>query len=563
MRKLYAFAASMLVFSMAQAAEITFRVDMNNESVSPNGVHLAGSFGADGYAQWEPGTIAMTDGDADGIYEVTLTLNGSYYEYKFINGNDWGNSEDVPPTCQVEVVGNDNRFLNVDGNASVLTCFASCAACGDFTVRFRVDMSQEDAVNPIGVHVAGNFQGWNPGGTMLNQVGASSVYEVIYSFAAEGPTYDLVYKYINGNDWIYPNENIPAECGDGTGNRVFTLTSLNTVMDAVCYNSCTTCVAPTSVTFNVDMSNETVSPNGVHIAGDFQGWNPGADALTDVDADNIYSITLLIQPGTYQYKFINGNNWDGENNFNESPPSECNVNNNRQIIVEGEEMSITYCYNQCSETCTQYPDPAEITFRVNLEEAGASADGVWLIGNFTSPQWQSGATEMTDTDADLIYEATVLVSGPAEILYKFMNGDVFVNTNEEAAGIASCGIPNGLGGYNRVHTRSGAPETLAVQCFDACVDCGVGIEENLAVSDFNLYPNPVENVLNVNFTHNGNNNLVFNVLNTLGQVVMTEQLNNISGSVNHTLHLERLDAGVYTLQVISGYQSVNKHFMVK
>jgi hypothetical protein len=69
--------------------------------------------------------------------------------------------------------------------------------------------------------------------------------------------------------------------------------------------------------------------------------------------------------------------------------------------------------------------------------------------------------------------------------------------------------------------------------------------------------------LNVNFTHNGNNNLVFNVLNTLGQVVMTEQLNNISGSVNHTLHLERLDAGVYTLQVISGYQSVNKHFMVK
>ena len=37
--------------------------------------------------------------------------------------------------------------------------------------------------------------------------------------------------------------------------------------------------AQTTVTLTVDMSNEMVSEDGVHVAGSFQGWDPAATHL--------------------------------------------------------------------------------------------------------------------------------------------------------------------------------------------------------------------------------------------------------------------------------------------
>jgi hypothetical protein len=54
--------------------EMTFAVNMANTSVSPNGVHLAGSFGAYGFANWNPSEILLTDPDGNGIFTTTLSL---------------------------------------------------------------------------------------------------------------------------------------------------------------------------------------------------------------------------------------------------------------------------------------------------------------------------------------------------------------------------------------------------------------------------------------------------------------------------------------------------------
>ena len=40
-------------------------------------------------------------------------------------------------------------------------CFGQCGACGTTTILFQIDMSQEDAINPVGVHMNGNFNGWD------------------------------------------------------------------------------------------------------------------------------------------------------------------------------------------------------------------------------------------------------------------------------------------------------------------------------------------------------------------------------------------------------------------
>jgi hypothetical protein len=108
-----------------------------------------------------------------------------------------------------------------------------------------------------------------------------------------------------------------------------------------------------NVTLNVDMNDQIVSPNGVHLAGSFQNWNPTDPnfEMFDLDGDGIYSISFYLQAGQYEYKFVNGNEWSGANNDNETIPTECSSNGNRSLIVQNNIVEETYCYNSCFADC--------------------------------------------------------------------------------------------------------------------------------------------------------------------------------------------------------------------
>lgn len=576
MKKFYTLLVAIIfgLHGFAQS-DVTFMVDMNNETVNANGVHLAGSFGADGYDEWDPGSISMTDDDSDGVYEVTLTLSGDNYEFKFINGDDWPFEEDVPNICQVELDGNSNRSIDVEGDMTYMVCFGQCAACNEYSVLFRVDMSLHvenvEPIDPSGVHVAGDFQGavWDPGTDMMEDEDGDLVFEKLISFdpsiLSDGET--LKWKYINGNQWFLFNEFVPEECGDPSGNREIVLEGTNTLTEAYCFNTCGTCVAPTQVTFNVDMSNETVSANGVHIAGAFQGWIPGSTEMIDDDEDGIYSVTLAIPPDTYEYKVVNGNDWDADdqgNLGNESPPAACSTNNNREIeVMEGDPMTVQFCYNQCEEVCVANPDPAEITFRVDMSETPVSADGLFMIGDFTLPQWQEGATQMTDDDMDNVYECTVMASGSAEIEYKYVNGDLDVTANEEF-NIADCGLPNGLEGFNRVHVRSGEPEVLDLVCYDSCEPCqGTGVESIKGVKTVSIFPNPSNGLFNMNLSTTTVLSADLTIFNSMGQIILTENLRDIDGEILYTKDLSSFAQGLYTVQLSTIDEQLSRQFIVK
>lgn len=558
------------IVAQAQTA-VTLNVDMNNVTASPLGVHVAGNFEDinydgtpenDAYVNWDPDSLALSDDDMDGVYSISMMLQPGRYEFKFINGNDWPQEEDVPATCQVEVAGNSNRQIMIGTDAvDVNVCFAECAACGVKAVRFRVDMTTQPAVNPVGVHVAGSFQNpdgdagdWNPAGSPLQDWDGNGIWEGVYPV---GQMTSFEYKFINGNDWLNPNENVSGSCSPGNGNRLAELTENNTPLPVFCWNSCDPCVQPTMVTFKVGMVNETVSPNGIHIAGDFQGWSPGdpAGEMLDTDGDMVYEVTLPVAPGTINFKFVNGNAWDGANNSNESLPAGCNVNGNRQLVIEGTEMIAQYCYNQCSAECVPNPDPAPITFRVNLSDAQgnsiASNDGVFLIGNFTNPQWQGGAIQMTNTGGN-IYEATATVSGAAQFQYKFVNGLVSNAANEEGAGIEECGVANGIGGFNRVYDRTGEAETMPVVCFNACVDCVVSVNETSFLNSLTVFPNPTDALLNVKLATANAQNIQVQLINSMGQVVLSKNAGTISGERTIELEVAGLATGIYSLVISNG-----------
>jgi hypothetical protein len=562
MKKIFTFCFVALSAMLAQAqVAVTFNVDMSGQTVSANGVHIAGNFedvnydGSaenDAYVNWAPDSIALAD-QGSGIWSVTLNLFPERYEFKFINGDTWSSEEDVPSACQVDVNGNSNRYWSISGenaSESMTVCFASCAACGENTIRFRVDMTQEGAgVNPAGIFVAGDFQGWNDTLSQLIDPDGNGTYEGYFSI---GSATSANFKFLNGNDWAFA-ESVPAEC-NVAGNRVLDVVDPNTVADVICFSACGPCQAPTPVLFRVDMSLQTVDANGPHVAGSFQSWNPAdpTSLMTDPNGDNIYEVTLLLQPGTFQYKFVNGDEWaDG----NESLPADCNVGGNREVVVAADPVVEHFCYNQCGAECVVDPDPADITFRVNMLNTTPDAAGVWMIGGFTNPAWQAGAVQMTDANGDLVYECTVNVSGSADIQYKFVNGDVTVSTNEEAAGLMNCGIANGVGGYNRLHTRTGIAEVLNTVCFDSCADCIIGVQEAMALTVLNAYPVPANEFVTLSFGQVKSAPITVRVMNNLGQVVSSQYMGNLpTGNNQVRVNLEGVASGIYAIELSNGIE---------
>jgi hypothetical protein len=101
-------------------------------------------------------------------------------------------------------------------------------------------------------------------------------------------------------------------------------------------------VGKTLVRFKVDMRYQPVSAAGVHLAGSFQNWNYRSlqlysfNPLTNYmdDTKNYTSTTyeriLYLDPGTYEYKFYQGNTSQSA----ETVPSSCaSTNGNRTITV--------------------------------------------------------------------------------------------------------------------------------------------------------------------------------------------------------------------------------------
>jgi len=92
----------------------------------------------------------------------------------------------------------------------------------------------------------------------------------------------------------------------------------------------------------------------------------------------------------------------------------------------------------------------------------------------------------------------------------------------------------------------------------------IGINE--AVASFGTvgcYPNPANDVLNVNITLNNNEAVVITMYNALGQAVITESRNLNSGANNVQLNTTNLEAGVYFLSVNAGSATATSKVVVQ
>ena len=297
---------------------VTFNVDMNQVTQAFTTPEVNGLWN-----NWCGNCNPLTDANGDGIWTTTLPLTiGSTQEYKF-SADAWTIQEQNNPAapCTNGNATYTNRVIVIPATDTVLNvvCWSQCTAC-DVDVTLKVNMAWEVANNAIsanGVHVAGDFQGWNPATTPMTDANNDGIYEVTINVPANS---SIQYKFINGNAWG-SDEPVPSACAvTGTTNRGATFAYGDSTMSPVCFGKCTDCAAglgeslqnvslfpnPTRGQFNLARM-DAASEVAVSVL-DLQGkvltvavWAAGAESLgIDLSsfANGVYMVRMTSEEGS-------------------------------------------------------------------------------------------------------------------------------------------------------------------------------------------------------------------------------------------------------------------------
>lgn len=420
---------------------VTFQVDMSQQTIDPSGVFISGSF-----TGWS--NVAMTNAGS-GIYTYQTTLNqGLTVQWKYKNGvNGWENDPGL--AC-----GPNNREYTVVSTIVLdPVCFGSCTQCpSTVPVTFQVDMSQQ-TVDPGGVFIAGSFNGFS-NAAMTNSGGG------VWTYIANVPENSTIqWKYKNGpSGW----ENDPG-VACGPNNRQISVATSPVELQPVCFGSCNACASSVSMTFRVNMSQQTVDPAGVFIAGSFNGFSNTAMINS---GGGLWTYTTTV-PGnsTIQWKYKNGpDGWESDLG------APCGAGNRSYSTGTNGVILPEVCFGSCDD-CPPPPTTRQVTFRVNLSQAGASANGVHLAGGFGPAgyaNWSANGIPLTDGNADGVYEVTLSLPENTSYQYKFINGNTFGNSEAVPSG---CGVSDGFGGFNRTLSVATSNQLLPVVCLSSCSNC--------------------------------------------------------------------------------------------
>jgi lysophospholipase L1-like esterase len=212
-------------------------------------------------------------------------------------------------------------------------------------ITFQVDMTKQKVTS--GVYLGADWNGWNMSAfNQMTDPDGDGIYKVTVDIAPGSYNY----RTTIGLDWNAFENLTGMSCGAGPqgADRNIVVTNTDTVLDVYCFNSCSACVPNVNITFRVNMSSIAVAPQGIHVAGTFNSWNPSGTLLTNISG-SIYEVTLPLSPGTIlEYKFLNGNSWGSE----EIVFGPCELSSNRFFTVPKTDSVLDMvCFGYCSSDC--------------------------------------------------------------------------------------------------------------------------------------------------------------------------------------------------------------------
>ena len=433
---------------------------------------------------------------------------------------------------------------------ALMVCFSWSAIAQTQNVTFSVDMNNYSGTFTT-VNINGIFNGWCGACNPLADSDGDGVWEVTLPLNANDSTeYKFTIDGWIGQENLTPGSSCTKTVGPYT-NR-FIAWSGDTTLPTVCYESCASC-APVSmgdsvnVTFSVNAALVTTDAAGLFLAGGGTFGNPGDNPMADPDGDDVWEITVRLPKGmTTYYTFTNGNcpSWGCKENIAGLPCADPNNFNDRFLSGAWSDTTVLACFQACESdgTCPSPNPQINVTFQVDMNGQTVDPAGMFIGGSFEG--W-NGTTAMTDSDADGIWETTLMLDGGTQIEWKYLNGgwtgaEVFDSTH------ADCTLTTGSY-INRVATLSSSDTTLPIFIFNSC-DITVSTKPVFTQDElFNIIPTLVDDKALVTFKHEiAYNDKQLQIVNTMGQVVFSKALGQ---TPQYQLNTSNLSNGIYFVVV--------------
>ena len=328
-----------------------------------------------------------------------------------------------------------------------------------------------------------SFNNSNPDDTTDQEFNVGQTYLVVVKHIfVSGTLNDSVALYVFADGDDISSEPSVAAIGPLAGTQA-DLTSIQTValrqynaaqditVDGIIAQDAWDLLAKRVVKFSVDMKNVTPSANGVHVAGNFQGWSPDGTKLTQEGTSSIYSTTVEVESNFLtEYKFVNDNGWNGVESVpaisQKGHANNGESNDNRWFFSGmGSDTIIlpAYVFGNAAPD-GQYA----VRLAVDLQkEKEVDSDGVHVAGNIQKaagyPEWNPSATAMTNLfNNNKIYEAILCVPN-GDYAYKFVNGNSW---GKDESVPSSCATDN-----NRAISVNNSNVEAKKVCFGSCDAC--------------------------------------------------------------------------------------------
>ncbi|MAR39130.1 MAG: hypothetical protein CMD22_00320, partial [Flavobacteriales bacterium] len=128
---------------------------------------------------------------------------------------------------------------------------------------------------------------------------------------------------------------------------------------------------------------------------------------------------------------------------------------------------------------------------------------------------------------------------------------------------SSCIVPSwdcdGQGNCYDPGTGNGLYSSL-VSCES---ECSYVYVYEIGLTNFKIYPNPSNNIFNLEFSSLIKRDLEIRVINSIGEIIYTENLKNHIGEYSNYIRLEEYSKSIYFLEIYTDNGIINKKLILQ